>query len=89
LRDVGHPDAHGGIDGEICDASEGLVIGERRDGRFDEMEDVGSDEIGGTGMEDVLMIRGGHGWRIAEGNKGKKRKRNQSTHGKEKGVLRG
>jgi hypothetical protein len=79
LRDVGHPDAHGGIDGEICDASEGLVVCKGRNGRFDEMEDVGSDEIGGTGMENVLVIRRGHGWRIAERNKGKKRKRNEST----------
>ncbi len=60
LRNVGHPDAHGGIDGEIFDAGEGLAVLERGERRFRELEIGGRDEVFGAGDEFPLTNGGGH-----------------------------
>jgi len=66
LREIGHPDAHGGVDGEIIYAGEGLAFGDGGDGGFGEFEDVGSDEAGGAIGEDPLTVGGWHGGRVEE-----------------------
>ena len=66
LRDVHHPDAHGGVDGEIFDAREGLAVFERGGRRFFELENIGSDEILRTCGKNPLTIGVWHGKRIEE-----------------------
>ena len=63
LGNVGHPNAHGGVDGEIFDAGKGLAVRDGGDGRFGELEDVGCDEAGGAICELPLAVGGGHGKR--------------------------
>jgi hypothetical protein len=75
LGEVGHPDAHGGVDGEIFYAGEGLAFGDRGDGGFGEFEDVGSDEAGGAIGEEPLTICGGHGERVEEEWEGSQKKK--------------
>jgi hypothetical protein len=64
LREVDHPYAHGGIEGEIFYFGEGLVFANGGNGRFDELEGVWSDEAGGTRVEKPLVV-GGHVVRVA------------------------
>jgi hypothetical protein len=60
LRDVGHPDAHGRVDGEIFHAGEGLAILKGGDERFGELEIGWRDEAGGAGNEFPLADGVGH-----------------------------
>ncbi len=66
LREVGHPDAHGGVDGEIFHFGEGLAFGDGGNWGVGELEDVGSDQSGGAIGEKPLAIGGGHGGRVEE-----------------------
>lgn len=75
MRDIGHPDAHGRVDGKIFDAREGLSFFENGKRRFFELKDVGSNETVRTGGENPLTICVGHGkedsrepgWRLVAG----------------------
>ena len=75
MRDIGHPDAHGRVDGKIFDAREGLSLFENGKSRFFELQDVGSNETVRTGGENPLTICVGHGkedsrepgWRLVAG----------------------
>ena len=58
---VGHPDAHGGVDGEIFDAGEGLAVLNGGEGRFGELEIAWGDQASGTGDEFPLTDDVGHG----------------------------
>jgi len=60
LGDVGHPDAHGGIDGEVFDAGEGLAVFEGGKRGVLESEDIGSDEVFGAGREQPLAVGSRH-----------------------------
>src|SRR5882762_3719468 len=75
LGEIGHPDAHGGVDGKIFYAGEGLAFGDGGDGGFGEFEDVGSDEAGGAIGEEPLTIGGGHGGRVEEEWEGSQKKK--------------
>src|SRR6266404_3809725 len=79
LGEIGHPDAHGGIDGEIFYAGEGLAFGDGGDGGFGEFEDVGSDEAGGAIGEEPLTIGGWHGGRVEEEWEGSQKAREKKT----------
>src|SRR5208337_4275756 len=61
LRDVGHPNAHGGINGEIFDAGEGLAILEGGKSGLGELEIGWRNEASGTGDEFRLTYGIGHG----------------------------
>jgi len=63
LGNVCHPHTHGWVNGEVFDASESLAVGDGGNGRFGELEDVGSDEAGWAIREFPLTIDGGHGER--------------------------
>ena len=75
MRDIGHPDTHGRVDGKIFDAREGLSFFENGKRRFFELKDVGSNETVRTGGENPLTICVGHGredsrepgWRLVAG----------------------
>jgi hypothetical protein len=58
---VGHPNAHGGVDREIFDAGEGLAVLEGGEGRFGELEIGRRNEAGGAGDEFPLTDGAGHG----------------------------
>jgi hypothetical protein len=60
LRDISHPDAHGGIDGEVFDAGEGLTVVESGNGRFGKFENVRGYEAMRTCGEFPLTIDAGH-----------------------------
>ncbi len=66
LGNVGHPNAHGGVDGEIFYFGEGLAFGDGGEGGFGELQDVGSDEAGGAVDEFPLTIGGWHEERVEE-----------------------
>jgi hypothetical protein len=74
LGEVGHPDAHGGVDGKIFYAGEGLAFGDGGESRFGELEDVGSNEAGGAIGEDPLAIGSWHGERVEEEEREVKRR---------------
>lgn len=61
LRDVHHPDTHGGVDGKISHARESLAVLEDGKRGFLELKDVGSDEFFGACGENPLTIGVGHG----------------------------
>ena len=64
MRDIGHPDAHGGVDGEIFDAGESLAVREGRQLSFGEFEDVRSNEFLRVGGQNELAVESGHEGRI-------------------------
>ena len=61
LGNIGHPDAHGGVDGEIFDASEGLAVFEGGKRGLGELQDIGSNEALRASGEFPLAIGSGHG----------------------------
>jgi len=65
LGDIGHPDAHCGVDGQVFDASQSLAFGERGNHHLSLLKDVGSNELFWAGSENPLAI-GRHEGRIVQ-----------------------
>lgn len=61
LRDVGHPDAHCGVDRKIFDAGEGLAVFGRGKRRLLELKDVRGNETVRASSENPLTICVRHG----------------------------
>jgi len=61
LGNVGHPDAHGGVNGEVCDAGEGLAVLEGGERRLGELKIGRGDEAGRAGDEFPVTDGVGHG----------------------------